>query len=82
MREEKKMAEALAEAQQAVELAPYAVGPNALVGDLLSDLNRADEARPYYERALANAKSVEPEFQLGWVEGLEKKLNGNRPAAP
>jgi tetratricopeptide (TPR) repeat protein len=82
LREEKRLPEALAEAQKAVEFAPYAVGPNALVGDLLTDLNRADEARPYYEKALANAKSVEPEFQIGWVAGLEKKLNGNKPAAP
>jgi hypothetical protein len=82
LREEKKLPEALAEAQKAVEFAPYAVGPNALAGDILTDLNRADEARPYYQKALTNAKTVEPEYQIGWVEGLQNKLNGNKPAAP
>ena len=82
LREEKKLPEALVEAKQAVELAPYAVGPNALVGDLLTDMNRPDEARPYYEKALTNAQTVEPEYQIGWVEGLQSKLNGSKPAAP
>jgi 4-amino-4-deoxy-L-arabinose transferase-like glycosyltransferase len=71
--EEKKPQEALAEAQQAVTLAPNAVGPNAQMGDILTELGRADEAHSYYVKALTLAKSVEPEFQMGWVEGLEKK---------
>jgi hypothetical protein len=37
-------------------------------------MNRSDEARPYYEKALHLAETVQPEFQIGWVEGLKKKL--------
>jgi len=38
-------------------------------------LKRPDEARPYYEKALTLAKTVEPDFQLGWVDALQAKLN-------
>lgn len=72
--------EALAEAQQAVALAPDWVKPNALMGDALTALNRPDEASPYYEKALHLAKTIEPEFQIGWVEGLEKKVASSREA--
>jgi tetratricopeptide (TPR) repeat protein len=74
LRAEKKFPEALAEAQQAVTLAPYAVRANALMGDILSDLSRGEEARKYYATALEKAKTVEPSFQVGWVAGLEQKL--------
>lgn len=66
--------DALAEAQQSLALAPDAVKPNALVGDILVKLRRPDEARPYYEKALTLAKTVEPEFQVGWVDSLQEKL--------
>src|SRR5260370_19663755 len=36
-------------------------------GDVLTALNRPDEARPVYQRALELAKTVEPEFQLSWI---------------
>ncbi|MGZ4789772.1 MAG: glycosyltransferase family 39 protein [Terriglobales bacterium] len=84
LRDEKKFPEALAEAQEAVRLAPDAVKPNAQMGDILTDLNRAEEARPYYEKALHSAKTIESEFQVGWVEGLQKKvanLQADPPAA-
>jgi 4-amino-4-deoxy-L-arabinose transferase-like glycosyltransferase len=71
----KRPEEALAEAQQSLVLAPDAVKPNVLLGDVLVALKRPDEARPYYEKALMLAKSVEPEFQLGWVPTLQEKLN-------
>jgi tetratricopeptide (TPR) repeat protein len=77
--EEHKPSEALVEAQQAVALAPNAVKPNAQMGDILTELGRADEAHNYYVKALALAKSVEPEFQVGWVDGLEKKAQGTKP---
>jgi hypothetical protein len=70
----KQPADALADAQQAVALAPDAVNPNALLGDILAALERPQEARQYYARALTLAKTVEPEFQVGWVEHLQKKL--------
>jgi tetratricopeptide (TPR) repeat protein len=72
--EAKQLPEALAEAQQAVALAPDSVGANAVLGDVLTAMGRADEARPYYEKALRLARTVAPEIQAGWVEGLEKKL--------
>jgi cytochrome c-type biogenesis protein CcmH/NrfG len=70
----KQLPEALAEAQRAVALAPGAVKPNALLGDIYTALGQADEARKSYKKALNLAMTVEPEFQRGWVEGLEQKL--------
>jgi 4-amino-4-deoxy-L-arabinose transferase-like glycosyltransferase len=69
-----QLPEALTEAQQSLSLAPEAVKPNALMGDVLTAMNRGDEAPPYYEKALRLAETVQPEFQVGWVEGLKKKL--------
>jgi 4-amino-4-deoxy-L-arabinose transferase-like glycosyltransferase len=67
--------EALTEAQQAVSLAPNAVRPNVMLGDVLHKLNRPDEARQAYEKALMLARTIEPEFQGGWISGLEEKLS-------
>jgi 4-amino-4-deoxy-L-arabinose transferase-like glycosyltransferase len=72
--EAKQLPEALSEAQQAIALAPDAVRTNAMLGDVLAALGRSDEARKSYQKALTLAKTVEPEFQVGWVGGLEKKL--------
>lgn len=69
-----RLPEALGEAQQAVALAPNAVKPNALLGDILTAMQRPEEARVSYRKALSLAKTIEPAFQIGWVEGLEKKL--------
>ena len=46
----------------------------AALGDALTALNRTDEARPVYQRALELAKTVEPEFQVNWIPTLEAKL--------
>jgi hypothetical protein len=70
-----RLSEALGEAQQAVALAPDAVKPNALLGDIFTAMGRPAEARASYQKALALAKTVEPDFQIGWVKGLEKKLD-------
>jgi tetratricopeptide (TPR) repeat protein len=69
-----QLPEALAEAQQALTLAPNAVRPNALLGDIYTAMNQPTAAHGYYERALEISKTVEPEFQRGWVSGLEEKL--------
>jgi tetratricopeptide (TPR) repeat protein len=69
-----RLPEALAEAQQAEALAPDAVNPNALLGDIYTAMHQPDEARASYQKALSLAKTVEPAFQIGWVDGLEKKL--------
>ena len=68
--------EAFPQAQQAVALAPDSVRANAIMGDVLTALHRKPEARPYYQKALEIARTVQPEFQLGWVTGLEQKLAG------
>jgi hypothetical protein len=66
--------EALAEAQQAEALAPDAVKPKALIGDILTAMNRPEEARASYQKALTLAKTIEPTFQIGWLKELQKKL--------
>jgi 4-amino-4-deoxy-L-arabinose transferase-like glycosyltransferase len=72
--ESRQLPEALGEAQQAVAFAPNAVKPNALMGDILLAMQHPEEARVSYQKALTIAKTVEPAFQISWVEGLEKKL--------
>ena len=72
--EERKIPEALSEARQALAFASDSVGVNATVARVLDAAGRRGEARRYYERALALAKTVEPEFQDGWISGLEKRL--------
>lgn len=70
----KQLPEALAESQQAVALAPDAVGPNAVLGDVLTALQRPQEARQAYQKALTLAKTIAPEFQMGAAASLERKL--------
>jgi len=72
--DEKQWDEALAEAQAAVALAPDSVRTQSALGDALTALNRPEEARPIYQRALELAKTVEPEFQVSWIPTLEAKL--------
>lgn len=45
-----------------------------MLGDVQTAMGRPEEARQSYEKALTLAKTVEPEFQVGWVDGLKKKL--------
>jgi tetratricopeptide (TPR) repeat protein len=70
----KRLPEALSEAQQAVALAPTAVKPNAVLGDVLIALQRRQEGRESYEKALRFAKTIEPEFQVSSAAMLEQKL--------
>jgi len=74
--EARQLPEALAEAQQAVALAPNAAKSNALLGDVLSAMGRSNEARASYQKALTLAKTIEPEFQIGLARELEGKLAG------
>lgn len=70
-----RLDDALVEAQQAVSLAPDAVDPNMVVGDVLTRLNRPTEARQAYQRALHSATTIDPEFQPAWVvSNLEQRL--------
>jgi tetratricopeptide (TPR) repeat protein len=70
----KKISEAMAEARQALAFAPDAVSANATLARVLDAAGQRAEARPYYERALALARTVEPEFQEGWISGLHDRL--------
>lgn len=63
---------ALAEAQSAAALAPTSVQAQAELGDLLQRLQRPEEARQAYQKALVAAQTVHPEFQSGWVPGLTR----------
>lgn len=71
---ESKFEEALVEAQRAVQLSPDAVASNNLLGDVLVALNRKDDARAAYQHALKSAQTIHPDFQIGPVAGLQKKL--------
>jgi hypothetical protein len=66
--------DALAEAQAAVNLAPESVQTQAQLGQILMRLNRVDEARASFRRALSLATTNYPEFQSGWVLGLRSAL--------
>jgi Dolichyl-phosphate-mannose-protein mannosyltransferase len=71
-----QLPEALTEAQQAVSLAPDSVRANAVLGDVLSAMQRPEEARQAYQKAVTLARTIAPEFQAGWIDGLEKKVAG------
>jgi dolichyl-phosphate-mannose-protein mannosyltransferase/tetratricopeptide repeat protein len=70
----KQVEQALAEAQAAVALAPDAVQPRIMLGDVLTAMGQPEEARTAYEKALVLAKTVEPEFQVRSIPGIEQKL--------
>jgi hypothetical protein len=65
---------AFVEAQQAVKLAPDTVFTNAVMGDVLTALQRPADARSSYEKALVIARTVHPEFQADWIRSLNEKL--------
>ncbi len=64
--------EAVVEAQAAVALAPRSVQAQAELGDVLRRLQRPEESRLAFRRALDAAQTVHPEFQSGWLPGLKK----------
>lgn len=65
---------ALAEAQTSVLLAPDSVQTQYRYGDLLMKVGRAEDAHAAYRHALLSAQTVRPEFQIGWVPGLQSAL--------
>jgi tetratricopeptide (TPR) repeat protein len=70
----KQLPQALSEAQQSVALAPESVETNSILGDVLTALQRPQEARQSYETALHLAETVEPEFQISRAADLKAKL--------
>jgi tetratricopeptide (TPR) repeat protein len=72
----KQFEQALQEAETAVALAPASVNANVVQGDVLAAMDRKEEARKSYETALKLAQTIAPEFQVGWVSGIQQKLSG------
>jgi tetratricopeptide (TPR) repeat protein len=71
---EKDFAGALAQARQAVALAPDAVQTQVALGDALAALGQKDEARVAYTRALEVVKTMEPGAREEWASRMDKKI--------
>jgi len=71
----KQAEQALIEAQTAVMLAPNEVQTQLILGDVFDALGQVDQARAAYEKALVLAKTIEPEFQVRSLPGIEQRLN-------
>ena len=70
-----QMNQALNEAQTSVSLSPnVCAGCQEILGDALMKLNRKDEAKAAYQRGLALAQAIYPEFQDDEIASLRKKL--------
>jgi 4-amino-4-deoxy-L-arabinose transferase-like glycosyltransferase len=67
---------ALAEARAAVDVAPDSLLALRVYGDVLQRLERRDEARAVFERALPIARTMEPSARANWVADLERKIAG------
>lgn len=70
----KQLDQALQEAQAAVALAPNSIQTQIALGDILLEMGQRQQARASYERALELARTIEPEFQVRSVAGIEAKL--------
>lgn len=76
----KQLDAALQEAQAAVALAPNSIQTQLAAGDILGQMGQPQEARARYERALELARTVEPDFQIRSVPGIEQRLQSlSRP---
>jgi tetratricopeptide (TPR) repeat protein len=71
---EKRFTEALGEAETATNLDPASAIAWKAVGDALEALNRSAEAPAAYQNAL-HAQELDPVFQKGLKEELQKKLS-------
>jgi 4-amino-4-deoxy-L-arabinose transferase-like glycosyltransferase len=71
---EKRMQEALTEAQAAVALAPDSVQTQLTLGDVLRETGQTEQARASYQKALELAKTIEPDFQIRSVPEIEERL--------
>jgi 4-amino-4-deoxy-L-arabinose transferase-like glycosyltransferase len=73
--QEGKLNEALTEAQNAVAIAPNDVGSQYALGDALMHLERKDEAKAAFQRAITLAETIYPEYQANYVLFLKEQLN-------
>src|SRR6185369_11172700 len=69
----KQAEQALIEAQTAVMLAPNEVQTQLILGDVFEALGQENQARAAYEKALVLAKTIEPEFQVRSLPGIEQR---------
>ena len=65
---------ALAQAQQAVQLAPNSVATQSMLGDVLLAQDNKGEALIHYQAALHAAETIEPELQADQLPGLRQKV--------
>ncbi len=72
--EAKQLDQALQEAQAAVALAPDSIQTQLALGDILLERGQPQQARTIYEKALALAQTIEPEFQIRSVPNIEQRL--------
>ena len=70
----RQLDQALQEAQAAVALAPDSIHTQMALGDILLEMGQPQQARTNYEKALELAKTIEPEFQVRSVAGIEAKI--------
>lgn len=80
--EAKQFDQALQEAEAAVAMAPEAIQTQLALGDILREMGQPDQARARYEKALELAKTVEPEFQIRSIPGIEERLQSLASASP
>jgi tetratricopeptide (TPR) repeat protein len=66
--------EALSTAQDAVAADADCMQAQIALGDALTALNRLEEARGAYQKALAKAQSLEPQVRDLWVPEIESRL--------
>jgi hypothetical protein len=71
---QKKNDEALAEARQAVAIAPDALQAHMALGDALATAGNKDEARAAYGRALEVAQTMEDGARETWSQRIQKKM--------
>jgi hypothetical protein len=70
----KRLDEALAQAQSAVETGPEVIDAQTALGDALSALGRKNEAKGAYLRAINEAEKLEPAKQVEFIPGLHSKI--------
>jgi hypothetical protein len=72
--EAKQLEQALVEARAAVSLTPNAIQSQLMLGDVLNALGQVDQAKAAYQQALKLAQTIEPEFQVRSLPGIETRL--------
>ncbi len=72
--EAKRTEEALGMAQEAVGYDPHIIAAQSALGDAMAAMNRKEEAKTAYERAILEAQKLEPAKQGEFIPDLQGKL--------